>query len=83
MSDGIGGFALEEPIYPERQPLSIQWYRFDEQYLENGLHLIQLSPGVLSCKHLNNQTTDTPYVSLLRVRDLFDDLGGHPVDRAL
>lgn len=54
MSDGIGGFALEEPIYPESQPLSIQWYRFDGQYLENGLHLIQLSPGVLSCKHLND-----------------------------
>jgi hypothetical protein len=83
MSDGIGGFALEEPICPQSQLPLIQWYRPDKRYLENGLHLIQLSPGVLSRKHLDDQTTNTPYVGFLRVRDLLDHLGGHPVDGAL
>ena len=38
---------------------------------------------MLSCKHLDDQAPNAPYISLLRVRDLFDNLGGHPVDRAL
>jgi hypothetical protein len=38
---------------------------------------------MLSCKHLDDQAPDAPYISLLRVRDLFDNLGGHPIDRAL
>lgn len=38
---------------------------------------------MLSCKHLDDQAPDTPYIGFLRVRDLFDNLRGHPIDRAL
>ncbi len=38
---------------------------------------------MLSCKHLDDQAPNAPYISLLRVRDLLDDFGGHPIDRAL
>lgn len=53
------------------------------EYLEDGLHLVELSPGVLSCEHLDDQTTDAPYISLLGVCDLSDHLGSHPIDGAL
>jgi hypothetical protein len=52
-------------------------------YLEDGLHLVELGPGVLSCEHLDDQTTDAPYISLLSVCDLSDDFGSHPIDGAL
>lgn len=54
-----------------------------ETYLEDGLHLVELSPGVFSREHLDDQAPDAPYVGLLRVRHLFDDFGSHPIDRAL
>jgi hypothetical protein len=52
-------------------------------YLEDGLHLVELSPGMLSREHLNDQAPNTPYVGLLSICDLFDDFGSHPIDRAL
>lgn len=54
-----------------------------ESYLEDGLHLVELSPGVFSREHLDDQTPDAPYVGLLRVCHLLDDFGSHPIDRAL
>jgi len=48
--------------------------------LEDGLHLVKLGPGMLPGEHLDDQAPDAPYVGLLRVRDLLDDLGGHPID---
>jgi len=93
MSEGIGGLALKEPICNTIQGLQVSTLskrggprkRNDARatHLEDGLHLIELSPGMLACKHLDDQAPDAPNVCLLRVRDLFDDLGGHPVDRTL
>jgi len=51
--------------------------------LEDCLHLVELSPGMLSCEHLDNQATDAPYISLFRVCDLFDNFWSHPIDGAL
>lgn len=90
MSEGIGGFALKEPIYKQTRggrqtptrALEQSNYAKNE-YLEDGLHLVELSPGMLSREHLNDQAPDAPYVGLLRIRNLFDDFGSHPIDRAL
>ena len=49
-------------------------------HLEDGLHLVKLGPGMLPGEHLDDQAPDAPYIGLLRVRDLLDDLGGHPID---
>jgi len=57
--------------------------RAERTDLEDGLHLVELSPGVFSREHLDDQAPDAPYVGLLRVRHLFDDFGSHPIDRAL
>jgi len=38
---------------------------------------------MLPGEHLDDQAPDAPYIGLLRVRDLLDDLGGHPIDRTL
>jgi hypothetical protein len=57
--------------------------RSKARYLEDGLHLVELGPGMFSCEHLDDQAPNAPYISLLCVRDLFDNLGGHPINRAL
>lgn len=38
---------------------------------------------MLTCEHLDDQAPNAPYIGLLRVCDLFDNLWGHPIDRAL
>ena len=38
---------------------------------------------MLSRKHLDDQAPNAPYISFLRIRDLFDNLWGHPIDGAL
>jgi hypothetical protein len=53
------------------------------KYLEDGLPLVELGPGVLSRKHLDDQAPDAPYVGLFGVCDLLDDFGSHPINRAL
>jgi hypothetical protein len=53
------------------------------RYLEDGLHLVELSPGMLSSKHLDDQATDAPYISLFRVSDLSYNFWSHPIDGAL
>lgn len=88
MSEGMGGFALNEPIYTDEdvshpREERVRMMRLQEPYLEDGLHLVELSPGVFSRKHLDDQAPDAPYVGLLRVCHLFDDFGSHPIDRAL
>ena len=85
MSEGMGGFALKEPIWTQNN-VSHPRKRKDDgdaRYLEDGLHLVELSPGMLSREHLDDQATDAPYISLLRVCDLFDDFWSHPIDGAL
>ena len=87
MSEGIGGFALNEPIYNTKTSVT-QEMRGSKgakrgSYLEDGLHLVELSPGVFSREHLDDQASDAPYVGLLRVCYLFDNFGSHPIDRAL
>ena len=52
-------------------------------YLEDGLHLGELSPRVFTSQHLNYQTTHTPDVSFLRIGGLLDDFRRHPEDRTL
>ena len=83
MSEGIGGFALKEPIYTSRWSTKRGQKLFEARYLEDGLHLIELGPGMFSRKHLDDQAPNAPYISLLCVRDLFDNLRCHPIDRAL
>ena len=84
MSEGIGGFALKEPIYTRRWSTKERGQKRSETgYLEDGLHLVELSPRMLSCKHLDDQAPNAPYISLLRVRNLFDNFGGHPINRTL
>jgi hypothetical protein len=52
-------------------------------YLEDGLHLVELGPRMLSSEHLDDQATDAPYISLFRVCYLSYNFWGHPIDGAL
>lgn len=52
-------------------------------YLEDSLHGVQRAKRRDAREHFHHETSDTPDVGLKRVRRLLDDLGGHPVDRAL
>lgn len=52
-------------------------------YPEDGLHLCQIRPRMLSRQHLYHQTTHAPDVGLFRIRRLFDHLGRHPEDGTL
>ena len=50
----------------------------DEVYLT-----LELTPGGLSCGHLNDSTAHAPDVSLPAMAGLLDHLWGHPVGGAL
>ena len=52
-------------------------------YLENGLHLTELRPWVLTSQHLDDQAPHAPDVCLTRVCRLFYDLRCHPENRTL
>ena len=52
-------------------------------YLEDGLHLRELRPGMFACQHLDNKATDTPDVGFLRICCLLDDFRCHPEHRSL
>lgn len=54
-----------------------------EAYLEDGLHLRELRPGMFACQHLDNKATDTPDVGFLRICGLLDDFRCHPEHRSL
>ena len=51
--------------------------------LEDGLHLVELCPGVLAREHLYDETADGPDVGFLGVGGLFDYFGRHPEDGTL
>jgi len=86
---GYGGLRAErtnlhhEDVSTHEGRERVRMMRWRESYLEDGLHLVELSPGVFSREHLDDQAPDAPYVGLLRVCHLFDDFGSHPIDRAL
>ena len=46
--------------------------------LEHDLHLVELTPGLLACEHLDDETADRPDVGLEGVGGLTDNLGSHP-----
>ena len=49
--------------------------------LEHDLHLVQLTPGLLACEHLDDEAADGPDVGFEGVGGLTDNLGSHPCER--
>lgn len=89
MSVGFVGLA-DDPICDSwrsetrqlaRQILSS--FRISRAYSEDGLHLSQIRPWMLSCQHLDDKTPNAPNIRLLRISRLLDYLRSHPEDRAL